>query len=71
MVNAIIHRDYAIADDVQVRIFDNRIEIESPGKLPGFVTVDNILDVRYSRNKQIVRTLARYKTLPNKDMARD
>jgi ATP-dependent DNA helicase RecG len=68
VVNAIIHRDYAIADDVQVRIFDNRIEIESPGKLPGFVTVDNILDVRYSRNKQIVRTLARYKTPPNRDM---
>jgi ATP-dependent DNA helicase RecG len=68
VVNAIIHRDYAIADDVQVKIFDNRIEIESPGKLPGFVTVDNILDVRYSRNKQIVRTLARYKAPPNKDM---
>lgn len=68
VVNAIIHRDYAVADDVQVRIFDNRVEIESPGKLPGFVTTENILDVRYSRNKQIVRTLARYKTPPNRDM---
>jgi ATP-dependent DNA helicase RecG len=68
VVNAIIHRDYAIADDVQVKIFDNRIEVESPGKLPGFVTLENILDVRYSRNKQIVRTLARYQAPPNKDM---
>lgn len=68
VVNAIIHRDYSIADDVHIRIFDNRIEIQSPGRLPGFVTIENILDVRYSRNKQIVRTLSRYKTPPNKDM---
>jgi len=68
VVNAIIHRDYSIADDVHVRIFDNRIEVQSPGRLPGFVTVENILDVRYSRNKQIVRTLSRYQTPPNKDM---
>ena len=68
VVNAVVHRDYSISDDVQVKIFDNRIEVESPGRLPGFVTLDNILDVRYSRNKQIVRTLARYKNPPNKDM---
>jgi ATP-dependent DNA helicase RecG len=68
VVNSIIHRDYSISDDVHIRIFDNRIEVQSPGRLPGFVTVENILDVRYSRNKQIVRTLARYKTPPNKDM---
>ncbi len=68
VVNAIIHRDYSIADDVHIRIFDNRIEVQSPGRLPGFVTVENILDVRYSRNKQIVRTLSRYKSPPNKDM---
>jgi ATP-dependent DNA helicase RecG len=68
VVNAIIHRDYSVADDVHIRIFDNRIEIQSPGRLPGFVTVENILDVRYSRNKQIVRTLSKYKKPPNKDI---
>jgi len=68
VVNAIIHRDYSLSDDVQIHIYDNRIEVHSPGKLPGFVTVDNILDVRHSRNKQIVRTLSRYKNPPNKDM---
>lgn len=68
VVNAIIHRDYSIGDDVHIRIFDNRVEVQSPGRLPGFVTVENILDVRYSRNKQIVRTLARYQNPPNKDM---
>jgi ATP-dependent DNA helicase RecG len=68
LVNAVIHRDYSIADDVQVIIYQNRIEVISPGKLPGFVTVDNCLDVRYSRNPKIVRTLARYRNPPNKDL---
>jgi ATP-dependent DNA helicase RecG len=68
IVNAIIHRDYAISDDVQIRIFDNRIEVVSPGRLPGYVSVQNILDSRYSRNSKIVRNLARYPSPPNKDL---
>lgn len=68
LTNAVIHRDYSISDHIHVHIFDNRIEILSPGKLPGYVTVENILDARYSRNPKIVRTLARYKDAPNKDM---
>jgi len=68
LVNAVIHRDYSISDDVHVLIFNNRIEIISPGKLPGYVTEDNILEARYSRNAKIVRTLNRYKNPPNKDM---
>lgn len=68
LVNAIIHRDYSISDDVHILIFNNRIEIISPGKLPGYVTVENILSSRYSRNSKIVRTLNRYKDPPNKDM---
>jgi ATP-dependent DNA helicase RecG len=68
LVNAVIHRDYSISDDIQVLIFDNRIEVLSPGRLPGYVTVENILDARYSRNPKLVRTLNRYKTPPNRDM---
>ena len=68
LVNAVIHRDYSISDDVHVLIFNNRIEIISPGKLPGYVTIENILDARFSRNSKIVRTLNRYKNPPNKDM---
>lgn len=68
LVNAVIHRDYSIADDVHIVIYQNRIEIISPGRLPGFVTVNNYLDVRYSRNPKIVRCLARYKNPPNKDL---
>jgi ATP-dependent DNA helicase RecG len=68
VVNALIHRDYSISDDVQVLVFDNRIEIISPGRLPGYVSLGNILDARYSRNSKIVRTLARYPNPPNKDL---
>lgn len=68
LVNAVIHRDYSISDDVQVLIYNNRIEVLSPGRLPGYVTVDNILEARFSRNPKIVRTLNRYKDAPNKDL---
>ena len=54
-VNAIVHRDYSISDDVHVRIFNDRVEIASPGKLPGYVRVENILDARFSRNSKLVR----------------
>ncbi|MEJ7713741.1 MAG: ATP-binding protein [Pyrinomonadaceae bacterium] len=43
ITNAILHRDYSIADDVHVRIFDNRVEVESPGRLPAHITTKNIL----------------------------
>jgi ATP-dependent DNA helicase RecG len=61
IVNAVIHRDYSISDDIQIFIFDDRIEIRSPGKLPGYVSIENILDARFSRNPKMVRTLNRYK----------
>ncbi len=38
LVNALIHRDYFIKDSIKVFIFDNRIEIKSPGKLPNSLT---------------------------------
>ena len=55
ITNAVIHRDYSVNDDVHVRVFDNRIEIFSPGPLPAHVTIANILDERFARNQKIVR----------------
>src|SRR4029077_16822181 len=68
ITNAVIHRDYSINDDVHVRIFDNRIEVQSPGKLPGHVTVNNILSDRAARNPKIVRLLNKFRNPPNKDV---
>lgn len=62
LVNAVIHRDYSLNDDIHVRIYDNRVEIQSPGRLPGYITTQNILNERYSRNSNIVRLLNK---LPN------
>lgn len=51
LVNALIHRDYFIEDSIKVFIFDDRIEIRSPGKLPNSLTVEQIRrGVRRSRN---------------------
>ncbi len=40
--NALIHRDYFINDAIKILIFDNRIEIISPGSLPNSLTVENL-----------------------------
>lgn len=59
LVNAVTHRNYAIAGDhIRVSIFDDRMEIQSPGKLPNIVTLDNMRHTRYSRNPGIARVLA-------------
>lgn len=51
LVNALVHRDYFIRDSIKLFIFDDRIEIRSPGKLPNSLTVDQIRrGVRRSRN---------------------
>lgn len=59
LVNAIAHRDYnAQGDSVHVHIFSNRLEVHSPGSLPGPVTLDNLLEARFSRNPVLVQVLA-------------
>ncbi len=69
ITNAVIHRDYSIQDDIQIRIFDNRIEVESPGIFPGHVTISNIRHERFSRNPIILRTLNRFgEEAPNLDI---
>lgn len=68
ITNALIHRDYSIPDHVHIRVFDNRIEVESPGHLAGQVTVQNILETRAIRNGQINRLINKFPDPPNKDM---
>jgi ATP-dependent DNA helicase RecG len=68
ITNALLHRDYSIVSDMHIRIFDNRVEIESPGRLPGHVTVKNILKEQYARNGAIVRIINKFPNPPNKDV---
>jgi ATP-dependent DNA helicase RecG len=59
LVNAVAHRDYSITgDQIRVFLFTDRLEVTSPGHLPGPVTVDNIAEERFSRNEVIVQVLA-------------
>lgn len=59
IVNAVAHRDYAIrGDEIRVLMFTDRIEVYSPGRLPGHVTIDNIVEERFSRNEVIAQVLA-------------
>lgn len=68
ITNAVLHRDYSILKDIQIRIFTNRIEVESPGKLPGHITLENILSEQYSRNPKIIRLISKFPSPPNKDV---
>ena len=61
LVNAITHRDYSIYGEyVRVYIFDDRMLIQSPGKLPGAVTLENIRHKRFSRNPIIARVFTAF-----------
>ena len=58
IINAITHREYALSGDyIRVIMYDDRLVIESPGKLPYPVTPKNIKTTRSSRNPIIARVL--------------
>ncbi len=56
LLNAIVHRDYKETNDIQIKVFDDKITIFSPGKLYGNLTVEDILNNNYQsslRNKLV------------------
>jgi len=60
VVNAIAHRDYTIRGQIRLFIFDDRVEIINPGRLPNTVTLDNIrLGIHVERNPVIVTFLTK------------
>ena len=61
IVNAVTHREYAMSGNfIKVSMYDDRLEIESPGKLPNIVTLENIRETRYSRNPRISRIMTEF-----------
>jgi ATP-dependent DNA helicase RecG len=66
LTNALIHRDYFVPDNVKIFIFDDRIEIYSPGTLPNSLTVEEAVLAGITRKRnpiieQIALTLMDYK----------
>jgi len=58
IVNAICHRDYRLKGRrIEIRMYSDRLEVISPGGLPGFITIENIKDEHFSRNPRIVNGL--------------
>lgn len=68
IVNAVIHRDYRLNRDIFVRIFDDRIEVESPGAFPGSITPTNIGRAgSFPRNSLLAQNLREFPVAPNID----
>jgi len=57
IVNAVVHRSYSmVGDHIRVSIFDDRIEVSSPGRFPGLVDLSDPLETtRFARNPRIAR----------------
>ncbi|MGD8455948.1 MAG: ATP-binding protein [Anaerolineales bacterium] len=59
LVNAAAHRDYNLqGENIQLYIFSDRLEVRSPGELPGPVNLKNLLKTRFSRNAVIAQVLS-------------
>ena len=58
LVNSVCHRDYRLSGRrVEIRMYQDRLEVISPGGLPGYITLDNIVDEHFSRNPRVVAGL--------------
>jgi len=71
ITNAVIHRDYYIKRDIEIKIFEDRVEIESPGLFPYNITPANIGRVRAEgyRNDLLVKHLREFPSPPNLDQS--
>ena len=58
ILNAVSHRNYQLAGSVFIRLFPDRLRVESPGGLPNGITLDNILDRQIPRNRRIAEILS-------------
>ncbi|MGL4650065.1 MAG: ATP-binding protein, partial [Caldilineaceae bacterium] len=59
IVNAVAHRDYSVrGEGIRLLLFSDRLEVYSPGRLPGHVTLENLKDERFSRNEALVALLS-------------
>lgn len=64
IINAVIHRNYQISSSVQVAVYDDRVEISSPGTIYGSLTLEEAMEGRSSiRNTTLARALEKIDNL--------
>lgn len=70
VVNALVHRDYSIAGtDIMLAIYADRLEIQSPGRLPNTVTLEGMKSgMRYARNQTLVNVMRDYRYVDARGM---
>ncbi|MBP5440126.1 MAG: putative DNA binding domain-containing protein [Fibrobacter sp.] len=62
VVNAVTHRDYSIrGTEIQIKMFDNHLVVESPGNLPSQIKIEKIRNAHFARNSHIAEYLKDYK----------
>ena len=60
LVNAVAHRDYSVGGSkIRLSMFEDRIEIQSPGSLPNNLTVDSMTVRQATRNEALTSVLGR------------
>jgi len=60
LVNAVVHRDYSMKGSrIRLSMFDDRLEIQSPGSLPNNLTVESIASRQSTRNEALASIFAR------------
>ena len=70
VVNALVHRDYSIAGtDILLSVFSDRLEVQSPGRLPNTVTPEGMkLGRRYARDQTLVNVMRDYEYVDARGM---
>jgi predicted HTH transcriptional regulator len=65
VMNALIHRDYTINSQIRLFVFNDRVEIISPGSLPNTATIDNVkLGIHIERNPIIASLIKDIEGVP-------
>jgi ATP-dependent DNA helicase RecG len=65
LVNAVCHRDYRLrGEGITVTMRPDRLDITSPGGLPGFMTMEHLINGRFSRNPRLAWALFHWGYIP-------
>ena len=66
LVNAVAHRDYSIhGSKIRLRMFENHLELYSPGSIPNTITPERLVHLQSARNEVVTSLLAKCPVPPD------